>query len=99
MVSTSTLAKQRRSAKRLKMRGTHIALNVAVETYLKGKLDAENGDACVEVAVRFDRWREVRCGRVVYVYDQCVCFANCDSRDVKPTRKAQLKLGKFGGLR
>jgi hypothetical protein len=45
----------------------HIGLNVALETYLKGKLDAENGDAFVEGAARFNRWREVRSGRVVYV--------------------------------
>lgn len=36
----------------------HIALNVALETYLKGKLDTENGDACIELA-RFNRWREL----------------------------------------
>jgi hypothetical protein len=43
------------------------ALNAALETYLKGKLDAENGDAFVEGAARFNRWREVRSGRVVNV--------------------------------
>ena len=45
----------------------HIALNVALEIYLKGKLDAENGNAFVEAAARFNRWREVgriRVGRV-----------------------------------
>jgi len=49
------------------VQNVHIALNVALETYLKEKLDAENGDAFEEVAPRFDRWREVGCGRVVYV--------------------------------
>jgi hypothetical protein len=49
------------------VQNVHTALNVALETYLKGKLDAENGDAFVGVAARFDRWREVRSGRVVYV--------------------------------
>jgi hypothetical protein len=49
------------------VQNVHIALNVALETYLKGKLDAENGDTFVEVAARFNRWREGRRGRVVYV--------------------------------
>jgi hypothetical protein len=49
------------------VQNVHIALNVALETHLKGKLDAENGDAFVGAAARFNRWREVRSGRVVYV--------------------------------
>lgn len=49
------------------VQNVYIALNVALETYLKEKLDAENGDASEVVAARFDRWCEVGCGRVVYV--------------------------------
>ena len=65
---TATLAKLDRGATNAKnIQNAHIALNVALGTYLNGKLDAENGDALVEAAARFNRWPEGRRGRVVYV--------------------------------